>query len=96
MALFHWQLAPHQHIMDYGKIYFKSQKSPYLHKMMPKSIVQAHGTTSHFQFMIQDHEFHWGNFGSRGWEGQEVCLVKLQRFKVDKGNMLLSMSSLIP
>ena len=59
-------------------------------------MVQAHGTTSHFQFMIQDYEFRWGNFGSRGLEGQEVCLVKLQQFKVDKGNMLLSMSSLIP
>ena len=35
--------------------------------------------------MIQAHESHWGNFGSRGLEGQEVCLVKLEWFKVDKG-----------
>ena len=59
-------------------------------------MVQAHGTSSHFQFMIQAHESHRGNFGSHGLEGQEVCSVKLQRFKVDKGNMLLGMSSPIP
>ena len=35
--------------------------------------------------MIQAHESHWGNFGSRGLEDQEVCLVKFQWFKVDKG-----------
>ena len=58
-------------------------------------MVQAHGTTSHFQFMIQDYEFRWGNFGSRGLEGQEVCLIKLQRFKVDKGNILLNSDELM-
>ena len=35
--------------------------------------------------MIQVHESHWGNFGSHGLEGQEVCLEKLEWFKVDKG-----------
>ena len=35
--------------------------------------------------MIQARESHLGNFGSRGLEGQEVCSVKLQWFKVDKG-----------
>ena len=49
-----------------------------------KPIVQAHGTTSHFRLMIQAHESHRGNFGSLGLEGQEVCSVKLQWFKVDK------------
>ena len=39
--------------------------------------------------MIQAHESLWGNFESRGLEGQEVCLVNLQRFKVDKRDMLL-------
>ena len=29
MTLFHWQLAPHQQIMDFGKPSFKAQKSPY-------------------------------------------------------------------
>ena len=66
MALFHWQPAPYQYIMNFGKIHFKAQKSPYLHKMKPKPMVQnpwqyylinlmvqAHGTTSHFQLMIQ-------------------------------------------
>ena len=39
--------------------------------------------------MIQAHKPLWGNFESRGLEGQEVCLVNLQRFKVDKKDMLL-------
>ena len=47
-------------------------------------MVQAHGISSHFWLMIQAHESHRENFGSRGLEGQEVCLVKLQWFKVDK------------
>jgi len=59
-------------------------------------MVQAHDTPSHFQLMIQAHESHQGNFGSRGLEGQEICLAKLQQFKVDKRNMLLGMSSPIP
>ena len=59
-------------------------------------MIHAHGTTSHFRLKIQAHESHWGNSGSRGLEGQEVCSVKLQWFKIDKGNMLLGMSSPIP
>ena len=43
--------------------------------------------------MIQAPKSPWGNFGGRGLEGQEVCSVKLQRFRVDKGNMLLGVSS---
>ena len=27
--LFHWQFAPHQQIMNFGKISFKTQNSPY-------------------------------------------------------------------
>ena len=46
--------------------------------------------------MIQAHETYRGNFRSHGLEGQEVCLVKLQWFKVEKGNMLLDMSFPIP
>ena len=53
--------------------------------ILSKPIVQAHGTTSHFQLMIQAYESYWGNFGSRGLEDQEVCSVKIQWFKVDKG-----------
>ena len=84
-------------IMDFGRIYFKAQKSPYSQKwcrspwskihgdiISSGPIVRTHGTTSHFWLMIQAHESHWGNFGSRGLEGQEVCSVKLQWFKVDK------------
>ena len=84
-------------IMDFGRIYFKAQKIPYSQKwcrspwskthgdiISSRPIVRAHGTTSHFWLMIQAHESHRGNFGSCGLEGQNVCLVKLQRFKVDK------------
>ena len=46
--------------------------------------------------MTQAHKSLWGNFESRGLEGQEVCLVKLQRFKVDKRNVLLGVSSSTP
>ena len=75
---------------------FLKSKRAHIHKMTPKPmvhgdiissklIVQAHGTISHSRHMIQAHGSHQGNFGSRGLEGQEVCLVKFQRFKVDKG-----------
>ena len=57
---------------------------------------KTRGTSSHFRLMIQAHKSFWGNFGSRGLEGQEVCLVKLQRFKVDKRNMLFGVSSPTP
>ena len=57
---------------------------------------KTQGTSSHFRLMIQAHESLRGNFGSRGLEGQEVCLVKFQRFKVDKRNMLFGVSSSIP
>ena len=43
--------------------------------------------------MIQAHKPLWGNFESRGLESQEVCLVNLQRFKVDKRDMLLGVRS---
>ena len=59
-------------------------------------MVQAYGTLFHFQLMIQAHDSLWGNFESRGLGGQEVYSVKLQQFKVDKGNMLLGVSSPIP
>ena len=81
-------------------IYTKQHQSPCSKThddiTLSKLMVQAHGTSSHFQFMIQAHESHRGNFGSHGLEGQEVYSVKLQQFKVDKGNMLLGMSSPIP
>ena len=73
-------------------------KRALIHKMTLKLMVQnpwqyylikghssSSRTTSHFQLMIEAHESHQGNFGSRGLEGQEVCSVKLQQFKVDKG-----------
>ena len=85
-------------IMNFGRICFKAQKSPYSQKwcqspwskthgdiISSSPIVRAHATTSHFWLMIQAHESHQGNFGSRGLESQEVYSVKLQWFKVDKG-----------
>lgn len=54
---------------------------------------KTRGMSSHFRPMIQAHKFLWGNFGIRGLEGQEVCSVKPQWFKVDKRNMLLGVSS---
>ena len=57
---------------------------------------KTRGTSSHLRLMIQAHKSPWGNFRSRGLEGQEVCSVKLQRFKVDKRGMLLSVSSPTP
>ena len=38
---------------------------------------KAQGTSSPLRLMIQAHESLWGNFGSHGLEGQELCLVKL-------------------
>ena len=67
-------------------------KSPYLHKKNNKT----RGTSSYLRLMTQAHKSLWGNFGSHGLEGQEVCLVKLQRFKVDKRNMLLGVFSSTP
>jgi len=62
-------------------IYTKRHKSPWSKThcdiISSKPMVQSRGTTSHFRLMIQAHESHRGNFGGRGLEGQEVCLVKL-------------------
>ena len=57
---------------------------------------KTRGMSSHLQLMIQAHKSLWGNFGSRSLEGQELCSVKFQQFKVDKRNMLFGMSSPTP
>ena len=57
-------------------IYIKRRQSPWFNLIAHHLI---------FWLMIQAHESHWGNFGSRDLKGQEVCSVKLQQFKVDKG-----------
>ena len=54
------------------------------------------GTSSHLWLIIQAHKSLWGNFGSHGLEGQEICLVKFQRFKIDKRDMLFGVSSPTP
>ena len=57
-------------------IHTKKRQSPWF-KLMAHHFI--------FWLMIQAHESHRGNFGSRGLEDQEVCSVKFQWFKVDKG-----------
>ena len=98
MALFHWQLTPHQYYHGFWEISILKPKRTHIYTkwcqnpwsithgniISSKPMVQAHGISSHFWLMIQAHESHQGNFGSRGLEGQEVCSVKFQWFKVDK------------
>ena len=50
-------------------IHIKMRQSPWF-KLLAHHLI--------FWLMIQAHEFHRGNFGSRGLEGQEVCSVKLK------------------
>ena len=57
-------------------IHIKRHQSPWF-KLMAYHLI--------FWLIIQAHESHRGNFGSRDLDGQKVCLVKLQWFKVDKG-----------
>ena len=57
-------------------IHTKRRQSPWF-KLMAHHLI--------FWLMIQAHESHRGNFGSHDLEGQEVCSVKLQLFKVNKG-----------
>ena len=52
-------------------------------------LIKAHGSSLWHIISFSAHESHWRNFGSRGLEGQEVCSLKLQQFKVDNRNMLL-------
>ena len=56
-------------------IYTKWHQSPWF-KLIEHHLI--------FWLMFQAHESHQGNFGSHGLEGQEVCSIKLQWFKVDK------------
>ena len=78
MVLFHWQPVPHQQIIDFGKISYKPQKSPYLPKEKRREKdAKAHGSSSWHIISFSAHESHQGNFGSHGLEGQEVCSVKL-------------------
>ena len=67
------------------KSLLKPKRTHFYTKNASKPMVQAHRTSSHVWLMIQAHESHWGKFGSRDLEGQEICLVKLQWFKVVKG-----------
>ena len=64
-------------------------KSPYLHKITTKTKV-CHLIFGLWPKLIS---LFWG---SRDLEGQEECSVKFQRFKVDKRNMLLGVSSPTP
>ena len=57
-------------------IYTKRWQSPWF-KLIAHHLI--------FWLMIQAYKSHRENFGSRSLEGQDVCTVKLQWFKVDKG-----------
>ena len=89
------------------KKWIKSQGPYYLFYTHGKRLLQQEsiftqndnktlGTSSHLQLMIQAHKSLWGNFGSCGSEGQNICSVNLQWFKVDKRDMLLGVSSPTP
>ena len=77
----------HQH-MDWAQVL--NAHGPYfLSHIHGKSLLQqkpiftqndnkTQGTSSNLRLMIQAHKSLWGNFGSHGLEGQEVCLVNLQ------------------
>ena len=88
-----------QWIKTHGPYYLSYTHGKWLLQQAPiftQNDNKTRGTSSHFRLMIQAHKSLWGNFGSCGLEGQELCSVKLQRFKVDKRNMLLCVSSLTP
>ena len=57
-------------------IYTKRHQSPWFNLIAHHLI---------FWLMIQAYESHQGNSWSRGLEDQEVCSVKFQWFKIDKG-----------
>ena len=61
--------------MEVWKNILEQKENGFSFQMGP--MVQAPGTSSHFLIMIQIHESHWGNFGSRDLEDQEVYSVKL-------------------
>ena len=88
-----------QQIKAHGPYYLSYTHGKWLLQQEPiftQNNNETRGTSSHLWLMTQAHKSLWGNFKSRGLEGQEVCSVKLQRFKVDKKNMLLSVSSSTP
>ena len=100
MTFFHWLPAPHQHIMDFGKIYFEAQKSTYLHKMTLKPTVQnswqyylikVHGSNSWHNISFLDHDLSSRISSEEIWESWfgGPSSVTLQQFKVNKRNMLL-------
>ena len=70
-ASFHWQPAPRQHYHGFlGRSLLKPKRAHIYTKKVLKPMVQVHSTSSHFWLMIQAHESHRGNFGSRGLKGQ--------------------------
>ena len=59
-------------------------------QLMANYLIKAHGELSYSRLMIQAHEFHWGNLGSRNLEGQEVYSVKFHILKLIKETCYLA------
>ena len=76
MSTFSWIFGKSLLKPKRAHIHTKMRQSPWF-KLMAHHLI--------FLLMILDHESHRGNFRSCGLEGQEVCSVTLQWFKVDKG-----------
>ena len=74
--------------MDFGKISYNAQKSPYLTTPTPpththtkerkkEKDAKAHGSSSWHIISFSAHKSHQRNLGSHGLEGHEICSVKL-------------------
>ena len=79
--------GPYYHSYTHGKWFLKQEP------IFTQDDNKTRGTSSHLRLMIQAHKSFWGNFGSCGLDGQEICSVKLQWFKVNKRNMLFGVFS---
>ena len=82
--------GPYYHSYTHGKWLLKQEP------IFTQNDNKTRDMSSHLRLIIQAHKSFWGNFGSRGLEGQDVCSVKLQWFKVDKKDMLFGVSSPTP
>ena len=88
-----------QWIKSHGPYYLSCIHGKWLLQQKPiftQNDTKIQGMSSHLRLMIQACESLWENFESHGLEGQEVCSIKLQWFKVDKRNMFFGVFSPTP
>ena len=86
MISFYLRPAPSQHYHGFlGESLLKPKKSPYLHKKASKPMVQTHNTSSYFLTHDPSSWVSLREFWKLWFGGQEVCSIKLQWFKIDKG-----------